>query len=163
MFDGFQREAFRLETLDDYSGSSSAENLRAFFAGESKPADYNAGWLDQLRRNADAGRRTYRVHIVARPLSDYLRYELEWGYLTNITAGEEFFILDTTDQRNPLGGVPDFWLFDEATAVTMSYDKAGAFLGASRETDPAEWVGIRDVAMAAAEPFTTWWERHGSR
>jgi hypothetical protein len=65
LFDGFQREAFRLEALDDYSGSSSAENLRAYFAGEPKPADYNSPWLDQVERNTQAGRRMYRVHILA--------------------------------------------------------------------------------------------------
>ncbi len=28
------------------------------------------------------------------PLSDYLRYECEWGYTYNVTAGEDVRILD---------------------------------------------------------------------
>ena len=162
LFDGFEREAFRLEALDDYTGSSSAENLRAYFAGEPKPAEYNAQWVSQVRRNTEAGRRMYRVHILSRPLTGYLRYELEWGYLTNMTAGEEFFILDTTDRANPLADVPDYWLFDSSSAVSMTYDENGGFLGATQEPDAEKWVKWRDVAMSHAEPFAEWWERYGS-
>ncbi|MDI2126984.1 DUF6879 family protein [Yinghuangia seranimata] len=162
LFDSFHREAFRLETLDDYTGSSSAEYLRAYFAGEPMPEGYNAGWLAQVRGNTDAGRRMYRVHVVTRPLSDYLRYELDWGYRTNITAGEEFFILDLTEQPNPLEGVPDYWMFDDTSVVSMTYDQHGVFLGAELEADPAKWQHWRDVAVSHAEPFTDWWERYGT-
>ncbi|WP_052069442.1 Txe/YoeB family addiction module toxin [Streptacidiphilus albus] len=98
LFDSFDREAFRLESLDDYTGSSSAENLRACAAGEEKPADYNAGWLAQVGRNTAAGKRMHRVHIVTCPLTNYIRYELDWGYLTNITAGEDV-------RRDPFAGI----------------------------------------------------------
>lgn len=162
LFDSYNREAFRLEGLDDYTGSSSAENLRAYFAREAKPEDYNAGWLAQVVRNTAAGKRMYRVHVVSRPLSDYLRYELDWGYRTNVTAGEEFFILDTTEKPNPLEGVPDFWMFDESSVVSMEYDQGGGFLGAEKEDDPQKWMRWRDVALSHAEPFVDWWERYGS-
>ncbi|PYC77602.1 hypothetical protein C7C46_18385 [Streptomyces tateyamensis] len=161
LFDGFQEEAFRLETLDDYTGSSNPENLRAFFAGEEKPADFSAAWLAQIRSNTEVGKRMYRVHILTRPLTDYLRYELGWGYRSNQTAGEEFFILDVTNRPNPLEGVPDFWMFDNATVVSMTYDSDGAFLGALPEDEPEKWQKWRDLAMSQAEPFPKWWERYG--
>lgn len=162
-FQTFGREAFRLEILDDYNVPSSAENLRAFLAGEPQPEDYNAGWVETVRAATQAGKRMYRVHIVSRPLTDYLRYELGWGYMKNMTGGEEFFILDITEKPNPLEGVPDFWLFDETSPVVMNYDDTGAFLGpdfldAGRAAD---FVRYRDTALAHAEPFSEWWAKYG--
>jgi len=162
LFAEFRREAFRLETLADYTGSSSAEMIRAFLAGEPQPADYNQEWADEVRANKDAGKRMYRVHILSRPLTPYLRFELGWGYVKNAAAGEEFFVLDTTEKANPLEGVPDFWAFDEAIVVTMSYGAGGAFEGARREASPDKWLEYRDIALSHAEPFAEWWERYGS-
>ncbi|WP_329175177.1 DUF6879 family protein [Streptomyces sp. NBC_01477] len=155
-FTTFEREAFRLEILADYNVPSSADNLRAFLAGESKPEGYNAGWVETVRAAIDNGKRMYRVHIVSRPLTEYLRYELGWGYVTNMTGGEEFFILDVTDRENPLGGVPDFWMFDETTPVVMRYDGTGAFVGPEflPVERAAEFIAYRDAAMA--HPHRAW-------
>ncbi|MFD7750679.1 DUF6879 family protein [Streptomyces sp. NPDC059757] len=161
-FKTFEREAFRLEILDDYNIPSSAANLRAFLAGEPQPMDYNAGWVETVSAAKQAGKRMYRVHIVSRPLTDYLRYELGWGYVKNMTGGEEFFILDTTDKPNPLEGVPDFWLFDETAPVVMNYDETGTFLGPDflPAERAAEFVRARDTALAHAEPFPEWWAKY---
>ncbi|WP_314612182.1 DUF6879 family protein [Streptomyces stackebrandtii] len=164
LFDTFEFEAFRLETLDDYGKSGNADAYRAFLAGESQPEDYNAEWVAELRSHTGKGKRVYRVHVLSRPLSPYLRFELGWGYRKNATGGEEFFILDTTGRSNPLEGMEDFWLFDERTAVVLRYDEGGAVAG--RETMPdsraAEFVAVRDAALAHAEPFSDWWEKHAT-
>ncbi|MFI5987747.1 DUF6879 family protein [Streptomyces sp. NPDC051555] len=118
-------------------------------------------WSDEVRGNIDAGKRMYRVHIISRPMTDYLRFELGWGYQKNAKAGEEFFILDTTNQLNPLEGVPDFWMFDESSVVSMNYAEGGKFLGAESHTSPAEWLERRDVALSRAVPFADWWEQYG--
>ena len=55
-FSTFQEEAFRLETLDDYSNSGNPAAFRAFLAGETKPADYNAEWLETVRKATESGR-----------------------------------------------------------------------------------------------------------
>ncbi|KOV87766.1 hypothetical protein ADL01_03530 [Streptomyces sp. NRRL WC-3618] len=163
LFDTFEREAFRLETLDDYSKSGSTDAYQAFLAGESQPDDYNDAWVEELLSHTSTGKRVYRVHILSRPLTPYLRFELGWGYRKNATGGEEFFILDTTDKPNPLEGVEDFWLFDETAPVVMHYDETGAISG--RETVPEsraqEFINYRDTALAHAEPFPEWWAKYG--
>ncbi|MEU8460229.1 DUF6879 family protein [Streptomyces sp. NPDC029003] len=161
LFSEFEREAFRLETLDDYSGSSHPESIRAFLAGEPQPEDYNQEWAEEVRGNIRAGKRMYRVHILARPLTDYLRFELGWGYRKNMLAGEEFYILDTTERPNPLPNVPDFWMFDETSVASTNYGEGGRFLGAESRSNPAEWIHWRDLAMSHAVPFAEWWERYG--
>ncbi|MEW2517700.1 DUF6879 family protein [Actinacidiphila alni] len=163
MFSCFEREAFRLETLDDYSKSGGVAAYQAFLAGEEQPADYrNADWVTTVRDIARAGKRIYRVHILSRPLTPYLRFELGWGYRRNAAAGEEFFILDTTEKPNPLPDAPDFWLFDGATVAAMAYDGAGKYLGADVREDAGEFRAYRDVALADAVPFTEWWAEFGA-
>ncbi|MGW7429628.1 DUF6879 family protein [Streptomyces sp. NPDC054861] len=169
-FSTFQEEAFRLETLDDYSNSGNPAAFRAFLAGEPKPEDYNAGWLETVRKATESAKRMVRVHILSRPLTPYLRYELGWGYQTNMTAGEEFHILDTTDRPNPLEGVPDFWLFDGREPVVLNYDENGAFTGptfvpaqvALPTGDEFEYATHRSVALAMSVPLAEWWEKHGT-
>ncbi len=163
LFDTFEHEAFRLETLDDYSKSGNVDAYRAFLAGEQQSVDYNARWVEELRSHTSKGKRVYRVHILSRPLTDYLRFELGWGYRKNMSGGEEFFILDTTDRPSPLENVPDFWFFDSESVAVMSYDGTGKFLG-SEILPPervAEFTRYRDVALAHAEPFTEWWAKYG--
>ncbi|MGW2817582.1 DUF6879 family protein [Streptomyces sp. NPDC001415] len=165
LFDTFQQEAFRLETLDDYSRSGNVDAYEAFLAGQEQPADYNAEWLAEVRTHTEAGRRMYRVHVVTRPLTPYLRFELGWGYRTNATGGEEFFILDVTDKPNPLpDGVGDYWLFDSTTAAPMHYGHDGKFLGADVLPDDQgeRYVTYRDTALAHSVPFGDWWARHGA-
>ncbi|MFG3718259.1 DUF6879 family protein [Streptomyces massasporeus] len=69
LFDTFHYEAFRLQTLDDYSNSGSVHAYRAFLDGRDKPADCNAEWLEEVRTHAEAGRRI-RMHVVTRPGSN---------------------------------------------------------------------------------------------
>ncbi|WP_420715729.1 DUF6879 family protein [Streptomyces sp. SBT349] len=162
LFDSFEREAFRLETLDDYSKSGSVEAYTAFLAGEEKPQDYNADWLAEVSAHVGEGRRVYRVHALSRPLTPYLRFELGWGYVTNSSAGEEFFILDTTEQTSPLVGIGDFWMFDETFPVTMDY-RDGAMTGCTTQATEraAEFVAYRETALAYAVPFSDWWGKFG--
>ncbi|GHE61611.1 hypothetical protein GCM10018785_33250 [Streptomyces longispororuber] len=164
LFDTFQREAFRLETLDDYSNSGNVDAYHAFLAGEPQPDDYNAGWVEELRSHTGKGKRVYRAHILRRPLTDYLRFELGWGYQKNMSGGEEFYILDVTGKPNPLDAVPDFWLFDSEYVAVMNYDATGRYLG-SEVLGPeraAEFAQHRDAALARAEPFTEWWAKYGA-
>lgn len=163
LFDTFEREAFRLEMLDDYSKSGSVDAYQSFLAGEAQSEDYNADWVEEVRSLTAAGKRIYRVHVLSRPLTPYLRFELDWGYRKNMIGGEEFFILDVTEGANPLSGVGDFWLFDSEDVAVMGYDSEGKFLG-SEVLPPvrtAEFIKHRDTALANAEPFIDWWERHG--
>ncbi|MCX4693276.1 DUF6879 family protein [Streptomyces sp. NBC_01408] len=160
----FDREAFRLETLDDYGKSGGVDAYHAFLAGEPQPEEYKAAeWMATVGNAVQSGKRIYRVHILARPLTDYLRFELSWGYRRNMAVGEEFFILDTTSQENPIPDAPDFWLFDERTVGAMSYDGEGKYLGVDflGEDQLSRFLAYRDAAMAQAVPFPEWWAKYG--
>ncbi len=103
------------------------------------------------------------MHVFASPLSPYLRYECEWGYVYTSQAGEEIYILDTAETARP-GGLLDeeFWLYDDRWVVVMHYDNQGRFTDAVAlpESETPRYRRQRDLALAAAVPFSSWWEAH---
>lgn len=154
-FEGFQREAWRLETLPQYLMPQEAEELQAFRDGTRiDPAMVHNEYTERLRRQVAEGRPQGRVHVVTRPLSEYLRFEFAWYYAPHALAGEQIRILDVTGRKNPLEGVQDFWMFDRAEVVLMNYHPDGRQI--SREVyegDVARFVEYQRIAIAESVPF----------
>jgi hypothetical protein len=126
-FETFEREAFRLETLPAYD-----------VPGQEDLAEWHAT-LDAGRARGAVFR---RVHVVERPLSEYLRWEVE-QYKLNAQHGEKIRLVEAKSADD----VPtDFWLFDRGHAFDMQYDEDGRFLGAVEVTQEAE-VDRRIEAM----------------
>lgn len=157
------RSAFRLELLDAYEVLADGTDFHRYVSGASAPTpERKEPWLTQLRSEKAAGFHRYRVHVLTRPLTPYLAYECEWGYLPNTQAGEDIRIADRTGMSGlDLPVDHDFWLFDDTHAVAMRYDDRGRFLGAEVLPDMLlPYRQARDLALAVAEPFTVWWARH---
>ena len=153
-FDAFQHTAFRLETRPIYDVASEREEYEGFLAtGRLSIPDVDS-WLTRVRSFRASGRWIGRVHVLHRPLTDYLRYELA-VYRHTAAAGEDIRILDLTSQPDP--GLPgqDFWLFDETLVVRMDYDDHGAQLGREllEDTDPAPYAEWQRLALARALPY----------
>lgn len=160
----FTRTLFRLETLPVYLVDSDGEDYRRYVAGLPGPTMSRKGpWLEVLRSERERGLYQHRVHVWTPPLTDYLRYEAEWGYAYNAEAGEDIRILDTSEQRKPAAVLDeDFWLIDDSLVVRMHYDPQGRLLGGSiaPAEDLPKYQAARDAAWSAAAPFTEWWSRH---
>jgi hypothetical protein len=160
----FRWSAFRLETLDAYDVGED-EELRRYLRGEPRQnPEQHRDWTAMLRDERAAGKTRQRVHIVQSPLSGYLRYECEWGYLPNSGAGEDIRILELAERQRPAGldiG-HDFWLLDDADVLRMRYDPAGRFMGAEtvHAADLPRYRAARDAALAAGEAFLPYWQRH---
>jgi hypothetical protein len=160
----FTRTLFRLETLPQYLVDSDGEDYRHYVAGLPGPTmSRKEPWLDTLRAEHERGLYQHRVHVWRGPLTDYLRYECEWGYAYNADAGEDIRILDTSEQRKPAAVLDeDFWLIDDTDVVKMHYDPEGRLLGGSI-AEPGEiqqYRDARDAAWQAAVPFFDYWNRH---
>jgi hypothetical protein len=153
-FDSFTKEAFRLETLLAYDVASEREEYEAFITTGHLHIPDDDPWLARVRHFRDSGRWVGRVHVISRPLTDYLRYEFA-VYSHTARAGEDVRILDLTDQSNPGLPAQDFWLFDESSIVRMDYDEHGHQLG--REllagADPAPYIAWKRTALTTSQPF----------
>jgi hypothetical protein len=135
----FHATALRVEARDSYAVASDGGDFARYLAGEDAPdpARKNA-WLDELAADTAAGKRWQWVHVVRSPLTDYLRFEFEWGYAVNIGAGAQVRILDLAERPAPAGLVAeDFWVLDGQAVLLMHYDGEGRFLGAG-EARPGE-------------------------
>ena len=156
---GFTGSAWRLETLPVYKVAQEVDEISAFLAGERITENYKSEWTEKLTEHRRNGRTVGRVHVVTRPLSDYLRFEFMY-YRPHVKAGEDIRILDVTDRANPLAGVQDFWLFDNSKVVLMHYKPDGT--QTSRETydgDPAQFLEYRRIALTESVPFTDYIQR----
>jgi len=148
-FKTFRTEAWRLETLPQYLVPQEAGEFAEFKAGARFPGPYEDDWTAMVRT-----RTVGRVHIVTRPLSDYLRFEFERYYQHQAPAGEDIRILDVTDRPNPLPDVQDFWMFDHSSVVLMHYHPDGTQISRELyEGDPAPFVEYQRIAVAASVPF----------
>jgi len=151
---GSTESAWRLETFPAYNMPQEKEDFAVFLAGERIPENYQSGWTQKLTEHQQSGRTIGRVHVLTRPLSDYLRFEFMY-YQPHVLAGEDIRILDVTDRENPLAGIGDFWMFDSSQVVLMHYEPDGTQI--SREVyegDVATYEEYRRIAVAESVPFT---------
>jgi hypothetical protein len=151
--------ARRLETLQEYDVSGDEERFRAFLAGEPLPPP-RPGKADDLALIADLrkrGRDIGRVHVIDRPLTDYLRYELA-VYAENVAAGEDVLIADRSAHPELEGLAQDFVIFDSETVVLFDYDQAGRVRGYRvTATDPLfvkRCSGQYDLALSRSVPLS---------
>ena len=154
--------AWRIEALQHYTVPGDEERQRAFHAGEGLPAP-GQGKQDDLAliaRLRESGRTIGRIHVVERPLSDYVRYELA-VYAENIAAGEEVRIADRSLYPE-LGEVAeDFVIFDaeapsDAVVVAFDYDGTGLVRSYRVVTDlqaVGRYQEMADLAYAYSVPL----------
>jgi Family of unknown function (DUF6879) len=167
LFRSFKHTAYRLETLQAYDVSYEIEPYRAFLAGRPRPQDASKNaWTAMLAASAAAGKIVQRVHLLHEPLTDYLRYELEWSYPPNIEAGEDIRILPASQvpagDLSRLGVIGDYWLFDSSDLWVMSYNPDGAFRYIEQVSDPGRIVARaywRDAALHYAIPYADYMRR----
>jgi hypothetical protein len=104
-----------------------------------------------------AGKTIGRVRTVRQPLTEYQRYQLDWGIPGNIEAGEDIRILDLTNLELDLPS-QDFWMFDETIVVHLNFRQDGTLINHDRLENPDlnQYLRWRDTALAHAVPLSEW-------
>ncbi|GAB3849124.1 hypothetical protein GCM10029963_33040 [Micromonospora andamanensis] len=149
------RSVFRLETLPAYSAAGEVDLLRDFHAGRPLPPRTPEAdpWLRMVADSVQAGTCWSRVHVLHRPLSDYLRFEL-LGYHGNVAAGEDVRIADRATAPEALDALrQDFWLLDDEFGVLIEYDSEGRRLAMEPTRDVGSLIAQRDLAMTHSVPL----------
>lgn len=144
LFSNFTKTAFRLEMLPTYCIAEEFEDLARFRSGQFVPAKVTDDWYKDVVEWTQSGREIIRVRIVPEPVTEYFRFEAETGYFTSIEAGEKLHLVNPEVASRLIASLPiktDYWVFDSAIVVLMTYDQHNRFSGASR------------VSSANIEPF----------
>lgn len=164
-FDAIEHEAFRIEALPAYAVAVEVDGLAAYLAGEPfRKSETGQAFNEFVRGQVEAGVTWHRVRIVRGPLTDYERWECEWGYTVSEQIGHRTYILDLSEASNA-PELPDYdwWMFDGRVVLRFHYDSDGAFHGAEPLKGAhqlAEHLRYRDAALAAAVPFGDYWSAH---
>ena len=154
--------ACRLETLQHYTVPGDEERQRAFHSGDPLPPPREE-LLDDLRLITElrrTGLQIGRVHVVDRPLSAYVRYELA-VYEENVSAGENVRIADRSLHPELDSLTRDFVIFDaetgNGTVVLFDYDTDGLIQGYRLATDRETMERYReqyDLAFSHSVPLS---------
>jgi len=136
----------------------------AYLAGEPGPDPVSLERaLRVVRADAAKGVQSRKVHVLTSPLSDYLRFECEWGFAYSGPAGQHTRILDLAERPRPTALVDhDFYLVDDERVLRMHYDGEGHFVGAEEVAAGLlpRYRAARDAAWAEGQPFEQWWAAH---
>lgn len=158
--DLFTKSSYRLEQRDAYVAANEQDPFRRFMAGEPRDDAWREPWRRFIRSAMAAGKHMERVHVVTEPLTDYIRFELEWAYPASVEAGENVKILPRSVADRLELPTCDYWLFDSRRLVAlMDYDDQGNWLSVDLVEDPAvisEYVRGRNVAMHHSIPLFTY-------
>ncbi len=159
LFSEFKESAFRLELLPQYIVKSEEDDFAAFRRGESESKEKNASWVEYVREQCSHGKTMERVHIIPRELTDYLRYEILWGYVFSAEAGEKIFFVyeDGVPSRISPTNLQDYWLFDSEVALFQKYDEEGRWLGGElveARCDIELCKKVRDDLLKSAFPLS---------
>jgi len=159
-FDSFEQDAFRLETLPVYRVEGESDDFERYLATGDPGISEDEPWFDRVRNYRESGRWIGRVHVITRPLTDYLRFEFAFQ-LHSVQAGEDVRVLDLTHRTNP--GLPehDYWMFDESKVVRMDYEADGTQIGREllEGVDPSQYVAWKRLALEHSEPLTEFYAK----
>jgi hypothetical protein len=153
------RHRLRIENRRAYASASDGGDFARYLAGEPEPEEGGA-WHDRLRADTAAGKYWAKVHVVVGELSDYERYEFEWGFTRTTAAGEQVRIYEA--QPGELDGLDDFTVIDDRHVVASIYNSNNQFVYGL----PMSEVAARAMQVLAstlwerAIDFSTWWEAH---
>jgi hypothetical protein len=160
LYRDFTDEAIRVEAQQHYVVPGDEDRQRAFREGRPLPErPAKAATLRLIASSVAAGKAIGRVHIVDRPLSDYVRYELAAAYPENVAAGEEVWITDRAVHPALDAVRRDFVLFDARTdhpaVVWYDYTPDGRLIGYRRggDDDIATCLATLDLARSHAVPL----------
>ncbi len=162
-FSKIKKEAFRLELLSYYNVEGERDSFKRFEEGIQVSPDKELLQFCKIISNfIKQGKRVVRVHVIPKKLTNYLKFEIKTGYLPQLKAGAEIYLiyfdkyLDVLESDfNP----NDFWAFDNNTVVKLMYDKQGRFLNEKlvENRDLLEkYIKLKNTLIKNAIPLNKW-------
>ncbi len=153
------KNIFRLEAIPEYNVP---EDLIAFEKWKRKKSDLDEAskkWLENLDKTKERGVKMQRVRVVQLPLSDYVKYEMNfWKH--SIRNEEEILFLLENEYRKAIQTLNfkprDFWMFDDKVLIIFHYDETGDFVKEESITDEKtikNYLGLKQKLLQLTIPM----------
>lgn len=114
-------------------------------------------FIGMCRQKAAQGVKLLRVHVVEKPFTPYVSWEIEFYKVVNQRlAGESVFLVDKNDIQNTDLPGGDLMIFDRQKAVVNAYDCHGRVMAETFYDKPNELkplLEIRDKIVRIAKPL----------
>lgn len=133
LFSEFQRSAWRWECQGVYHEPAEVQPWQQWRDGNRDDA-WLRPWADTIRGWHGEGKTFERVRMLTEPLTEYLRWMLDFTYV-NVEAGEDIRWIEQHRARELGAPDYDFYLFDDARVAIMHFDEHGVS-GADLIDDP---------------------------
>lgn len=149
----FKRSAWRWECQGVYHEPSERKPFQLWQQGQIDRSYLERPWLQRVRQLRAAGRTWERARMLTDPLTEYLRWMLEFTYL-NVEAGEDIRWLGEADARRLGAPGYDYYLLDDELVVVLEFGDQGV-TGAEVTDDAGRLAAARawrDLAWANATP-----------
>lgn len=158
LFKTFTKEAFRLELLQQFLVPQEVKSLMDFRSGMNPPKEYLTEWGSIIKNAKSRGAKMKRVRLIEEPITEYIKFEILWGYKRNVANGEEIRYIKESIYEAFKTNVPilkDFWLFDEKICCLMEYDLLGKFLGVRKLPDEylSSYIALKNEALLKSLPI----------
>ena len=131
---------FRLESLPVYNVPEDMKIFEEWKKTKKFSANSYEEWLQKLEKTKERGVVMQRVRVAQLPLSDYLKYEVDFWKNNSIKAGEQISFIEKEKYQKLLEGLDfkqeDFWMFDDKLVIIFHYSENGNLLNEELVTDP---------------------------
>ncbi|MBI2107259.1 hypothetical protein HYT57_04720 [Candidatus Woesearchaeota archaeon] len=158
-----KNEAFRLELLPCYDIEKERESFKKFEKGVEVQSDKELLQFCKIISNfAGQGKKIIKVHVIPKRLTNYLRFEIETGYLPQSKAGAEIYLIYSDMYKNLLAenfNPIDFWIFDNKAVIELIYNKEGKFLRERMIKDKGLlelYINLKNNLVKNAIPLNEW-------
>lgn len=116
---------FRLESFPKYKVPEDLEIFEKWKKGQNQFGAKPDLWLQNIKATKELGIVMERVRVVSLPISEYIRYEIDyWKF--SIRNGENILFIGKEDfneiKRLFNFKLKDFWFFDDKTLIIFYYD-----------------------------------------
>lgn len=165
LFANYSKEAFRLELLQQYIVPEEWDNFLQFKeTGIAKGYSELDEYIESAKEKVKTGKRHIRARVYVRPISEYLKFETQIGYIPQESVGIELLFLEANTFKSLLSAlninqnnVADFWLFDNSILAIMEYDSEGRYLGHKITNDSTivnQCALLRNEFIKTGHPFS---------
>jgi hypothetical protein len=151
-------EFFKVEAIQDYGAEETAQSpsYEAWAKGDKNSSielmKQNVNdWFRQSREKPILKR---RIHIVKKPYTPYLEWEIMHYKLVNIPLGDEKVYLVSVDDVNEQVIPGDFMIFDNERVANSHYDNTGKMTGMDfydKGEDISRFIQLKDFLLSKSE------------